>query len=201
LHLPLGICAPPDGGAARVTESHKETIRMEGTSAARNRLLYHLLAKAAQNAAHGRIDVRDASRRAGLPVLSMLALLHRGVIRSYPSTDRFVDPMVDAASLEEWLKRPKEEWPTGYGVYFVRCADYVKIGVASEVQERVRAIQTHCPYLVSLLYFVVCGNSADSFRLEKDLHRKFAGVRHRHEWFVYGPEIEAEIATRKAGRS
>jgi len=69
-------------------------------------------------------------------------------------------------------------------VYFLRCGEFVKIGCAASVAERVRAIATMNPHPLELLAIVKGGRDE-----EKALHRRFAHLRHRDEWFRYEGDL------------
>ena len=65
-------------------------------------------------------------------------------------------------------------------IYFVRADEYVKIGVARNIQTRMNALQTGCPQELE------CGLLLrGSYDLEDQIHRKFWSAHHRGEWFVW----------------
>jgi hypothetical protein len=66
---------------------------------------------------------------------------------------------------------------TGF-VYFLRCGDFVKIGFSADPQRRLRYLQTATPFDFELL-----GYHAGTKWHEQRLHKVFASLRHRHEWF------------------
>ena len=73
-------------------------------------------------------------------------------------------------------------------IYFVRCGDWIKIGMAQNVIERVQSIQAHNPYPVKLL--AVC----KGYRAKEGaLHRRFKNERRRGEWFVLSERLTAFI--------
>lgn len=65
-------------------------------------------------------------------------------------------------------------------VYFIQCGEYVKIGLSSNVESRLKALQSATPYPLKLLKKLPVPNMA---RAEARLHRHFASVRHKGEWF------------------
>jgi hypothetical protein len=65
-------------------------------------------------------------------------------------------------------------------VYFMLCGNRVKIGVATKVNGRLSAIQTHNPDKIELLTCLP-GDEA----LESKLHSRFAKLHIRGEWFRY----------------
>ena len=70
-------------------------------------------------------------------------------------------------------------------VYVVKCGDFVKIGRARNVEQRMRDIQSANPHTIELLFVSFGGNE-----VEKELHRRFAAYKHRDEWF----RLEGEVA-------
>lgn len=70
-------------------------------------------------------------------------------------------------------------------VYFIRCGDFVKIGVASCVATRLRTIKAMNPRPVEVVHVVV-GKQP----VEREFHLRFAAYRHLDEWF----RIEGELA-------
>lgn len=73
----------------------------------------------------------------------------------------------------------------GWGmVYFATAGDTVKIGWAKDPKKRVAQLQTGCPHRVSL-YAWFNGSRDD----EKVLHRAFAHLHVRGEWFRATPEL------------
>lgn len=74
-------------------------------------------------------------------------------------------------------------------VYFLRCHGFIKIGTATCARSRHKAIQTVSPFAVELL----CAIPGNAER-ERSLHRKFAHLHERGEWFRSDPALEAYVA-------
>jgi hypothetical protein len=72
--------------------------------------------------------------------------------------------------------------PVG-GVYFLQCEQFVKIGHAADIRERVVDLALLSPFEMILIGYVAQGSAAESRALEKSLHVRFAALRHRLEWF------------------
>ena len=65
-------------------------------------------------------------------------------------------------------------------IYMVECEGFIKIGVASNVQDRLANMQTGCPFpLVLLTSFV----SACPYEDEESIHALLEEYRVRGEWF------------------
>lgn len=77
-------------------------------------------------------------------------------------------------------------------VYFILCplTERVKIGFAGSVEARFAKMRVDCPSDLRLLA-VIDGTQAD----EKALHRQYAALRARGEWFYYIGELRAFIDT------
>lgn len=71
-------------------------------------------------------------------------------------------------------------------VYFIQAGEDgpVKIGTAEDVAARLSELQTGSPAPLQLLGYV-SGGRAD----EQMLHRRFAALRMRGEWFSPAPEL------------
>lgn len=63
-------------------------------------------------------------------------------------------------------------------VYFIACGQFVKIGVAGDVQARLKGLQTASAETLALL-----GSVPGSFAEEKEFHARFREHHHRDEWF------------------
>jgi len=76
-------------------------------------------------------------------------------------------------------------------VYFARAGDDgpIKIGyTASSPVERIAALQTGCPWRISLIGAIEGGTKEEAW-----LHRRFAALKIEGEWFRPTPEIEKAI--------
>ena len=84
-------------------------------------------------------------------------------------------------------------YPRGSRVYFIGSEDgsgLIKIGTSSDVQARLRCLQTGSPVKLSLLADI----DGDSF-VELRLHHKFAPHREHGEWFRRHPDVLRVIET------
>jgi hypothetical protein len=74
-----------------------------------------------------------------------------------------------------------------YGVYFIYCGQRnnspVKIGVTSDIESRISALQTGNPYQLFCKAFIPCDNKDQAYRLEGFFHRQFRKNRMIGEWF------------------
>lgn len=77
-------------------------------------------------------------------------------------------------------------------VYFIEAGDLIKIGFTRSPVGRMRTIKTGCPLPMKLLH-----HEAGSLKSERELHRRFAVLRVRGEWFRKAPELLAYIKQRK----
>ncbi len=69
-------------------------------------------------------------------------------------------------------------------VYFIHTGEFIKIGIARDVQHRMRQLQGSNPQDMEL---IACFDG--SRELEERLHDRFKHCRHRGEWFHATPEI------------
>lgn len=77
-------------------------------------------------------------------------------------------------------------------VYLAKSGDFYKIGLAVNVEERLKALRTSSPYPIALLHTIRTPNMR---RLEMTLHRAYAHKRAQGEWFAL--EL-ADVATIRA---
>lgn len=83
---------------------------------------------------------------------------------------------------------------SGSVVYFIGAyRGLVKIGVAKDVQARLRALQTGSGVQLTLLATV-----PGSYALERHYHDRFALCRRHGEWFERHPSLMAEIKRLKS---
>lgn len=85
----------------------------------------------------------------------------------------------------EW--RPHRTSSRGY-VYFISCGEHIKIGFSTRPLDRLRALQTSHPDALEILGTIKCNRS-----LEAKLHKRFADLRVRGEWFDADQAIMAYI--------
>lgn len=122
------------------------------------------------------------------------------------SEERFDTSSVEARySLNEWGTRPKiDAWLTqwcslpvqdGWRVYFIQGGDFIKIGFSTNPMARLRGLRTACPFDLKLLADIP-GSKDD----ELQIHRMFADLHVRGEWFRNDARILAFIKQTRAKR-
>ena len=78
---------------------------------------------------------------------------------------------------------------SGSVVYFIGAyRGLIKIGVAKDVQARLRALQTG-----SAVRLYIMATTPGSYALERHYHARFAEYREHGEWFRRNPDMAAEI--------
>lgn len=71
----------------------------------------------------------------------------------------------------------------GY-IYFIRDGlGHIKIGVATNIENRLKALQTANPMKLEFFYGMHVKNIDDAYIGEKELHTKFSEDRLMGEWF------------------
>ncbi|QDP52103.1 MAG: hypothetical protein Unbinned706contig1000_47 [Prokaryotic dsDNA virus sp.] len=78
-----------------------------------------------------------------------------------------------------------------YSVYFIYCGDQqnspVKIGVTSDIDNRISNLQTGNPYVLVCKALIPCSDKEQAYKLESYLHNRFKKKRMNGEWFrLYG---------------
>lgn len=77
-------------------------------------------------------------------------------------------------------------------VYMIRAGEYIKIGVARDVEKRLQSMQTGCPFVIEVLHAWPCANP---YRFERHLHWKLRAYRTRGEWFTVPQSVIDDILT------
>lgn len=74
--------------------------------------------------------------------------------------------------------------PRAY-VYFIQIGQkgLIKIGVATNVEARLKNLQTANPDKLNVIAKIGCKSKLDAYTLENDLHKKFSYLRKNGEWF------------------
>ena len=82
---------------------------------------------------------------------------------------------------------------TGYEtVYFVRCHDFIKIGVctfANSRNQRLSELQGGNPYELKMLGVLLYQERSEAEKKERQLHTDFRYWRYRGEWFSANPKL------------
>lgn len=97
------------------------------------------------------------------------------------------------------IKKPKRRYKLtakpGYTwVYFVECANFIKIGRATNPRLRIGGMQTGCPLPIR---FLVAFEGRDF--LEKEMQESFSDCHHRGEWFSANDDLYDFIGAIKKG--
>lgn len=92
----------------------------------------------------------------------------------------------------EQIARWREDNRPEPAVYFVKCGEFIKIGWSENWHSRIKRLNVDNPHSIEIL--LVLGRPKI---FEKTMHRQFAEMRHRGEWFRDHPDIRAYIEERK----
>lgn len=66
-------------------------------------------------------------------------------------------------------------------IYIIKADKYVKIGVADDINYRLRQIQSTCPIRLEIINFWKINNT---YHYEKFLHKRYKQYRVHGEWFA-----------------
>ncbi|NUQ18557.1 MAG: GIY-YIG nuclease family protein, partial [Sphingomonas sp.] len=80
--------------------------------------------------------------------------------------------------------------------------DWIKIGVAANIESRMGGMRVNCPYPLTLVGSRRVPKAADALRVEAAVHRKLAAQLHVGEWFrdePIDPVAALDAAHREAG--
>ena len=81
--------------------------------------------------------------------------------------------------------------PDTPGVYFVAVGAAVKIGCAKHLQSRLQDLQVGSPERLEVIGYRLTATAPDARVLERQLHRQYADLRVRGEWFQRVPVVES----------
>lgn len=84
-------------------------------------------------------------------------------------------------------------------VYFIRCGEYVKIGVSRDPQARLKTLRTSgngtlAPRGIDLWEAELVGVLQGGAAVEADMHDRFARLRDTGEWFMHADELAEFVA-------
>ena len=68
-------------------------------------------------------------------------------------------------------------------VYFAQAGASVKIGVADNIDKRLKDLQTGNPIKIRLIAYIPALSKAHAYQIEHGLHRKFISYNVNGEWF------------------
>lgn len=83
-------------------------------------------------------------------------------------------------------------------VYFVKAwgeCPLIKIGKANKPEERIKQLQTGCPFKLNLLGTVRCKSEFHAKQVETMAHRIFYKQRRRGEWFKLSAKHMEQIVS------
>lgn len=78
--------------------------------------------------------------------------------------------------------------PAGVYVYFLLCAEYVKIGSAAEITQRLTSLRPMAPWRMLMLGYLKGEPS-----LEVEMHKRWRHLHVRGEWFRMAPDLRQFI--------
>jgi len=82
-------------------------------------------------------------------------------------------------------------------VYFIRCQQYVKIGISMNPAARLQQIRrgggSHFPRLLDVETAELIATEPGGLDRERELHKKFHKLRHTGEWFTETPRLTRYI--------
>ena len=98
------------------------------------------------------------------------------------------DSSIDRVSLPSRAHLESLDGATNRVVYFVRCCDFVKVGIASDMRDRLQTLQVGCPYELTLM-----GTVRGASKAERALHLALNAFHARGEWFMAPPIVRKAI--------
>lgn len=140
--------------------------------------------------------IMNARSQFAQPLESELAELKKATAEHECDGDLAVAKYVEE-SIDYQLNR-NERQRNASRAYFIRCGGYIKIGVSSSPAGRLETIRkiggVLAPSLLDLSAAELIATEPGGFVREKELHARFAHLRHTGEWFTEAPELTEYIS-------
>jgi len=113
-------------------------------------------------------------------IRNLLSRFNKSFIISCSLKNKLVDEYIDSLKF-----LPKEEHESKYFVYIVKCNEFYKVGVTSNLNNRVKGIQTGNPYDLELSGYFYFDTHEEARDFENDMHKALKGknTHVRGEWF------------------
>lgn len=81
----------------------------------------------------------------------------------------------------------------GRFVYFIRCFQYIKIGMTTELAGRIRSFESNCPFEFEILGVISVPKGISLHKVEMSIQKKFYSDHFRYEWFQDSKQIRSFI--------
>jgi len=79
-------------------------------------------------------------------------------------------------------------------LYIIQVGSNIKVGITSNsIYERMKAIQTGCPYPIDEVFYVVLSTRAEALAYESEIHTLFKKYKTSGEWFESVPRFTTKI--------
>lgn len=75
-------------------------------------------------------------------------------------------------------------------VYFIKCAEYIKIGYTIDLENRLKAAKTFNPFPLEVLRIL-----DGDMKREKQIHKELSKFKHEGEWLIDCEEVRGYIKT------
>lgn len=141
----------------------------------------------------------------------VLCVEHQFALEESHRDNRFANEMASVLMerafghiFKDWKPVPEKtltERRESATVYFMRCGSFYKIGYSEHPTYRLDQIRkadgTRAPDGLDLSATQLISTEPGGFPRERELHRKFAHLRHTGEWFIEAPELTEYIDSLK----
>lgn len=138
---------------------------------------------------------RKAFRQIASPIADKLERERKRAARHHCNAERAVREYIEA-EVDEQIERGRRYKEQAY-TYFMRCGKFVKIGASADPKFRLVSIRRTggvlTPAGLDLRDTELVATQGGGFDRERELHAKFAHLRHTGEWFTETPELTTYI--------
>lgn len=78
-------------------------------------------------------------------------------------------------------------------LYIIRASNCIKVGITSNLKQRMQMIQTSCPFPITILRIYYNFNDLNYRHIEKTIHNRFKLYKLSGEWFTYVDDFEITV--------
>lgn len=138
------------------------------------------------------LTVSEAAEKCGVNYDTFLSWIRKGAVQ-HETVGPFSRLRVRLSEVEKQREciaaDPKVSEQSWCGVYFIKCGEFIKIGMTTNVWSRIANLQAATPLPLVLVGFEAWPEETLKQR-EAQLHQQFSHCRHRLEWFRAEPDLE-----------
>jgi hypothetical protein len=108
----------------------------------------------------------------------------KSLYSQYRQNYKFIKPVEEHSKNYRCINFNQGQW----GIYFVKCGRYIKIGQTNNIDTRIKEIRRNNPFKLEILLLL---DHIDEFSIsEKAFHSHFDQYKFQGEWYYYQNELK-----------